>query len=193
MKQPQLCYTCHLEVQQNFNRAFHHRVNEGLVRCTDCHNPHGGFLNRQLRATSSQDAVCFKCHVEKEGPFVHEHPPVKTEGCTSCHVIYANDRSRVNSGPYAKYGNRGYSFSKDPSIPKQESGHPIDHAFAKGNGIPSSQCMVCHMHPGTTVMNSYMGMMWWDEETDGEHIYPEKQKYPTAEQYIGAHILNPNG
>lgn len=95
VKQPQLCYTCHLEVQQNFNRAFHHRVNEGLVRCTDCHNPHGGFLNRQLRATSSQDAVCFKCHVEKEGPFVHEHPPVKTEGCTSCHVPHGSSNARL--------------------------------------------------------------------------------------------------
>ncbi len=64
-KQPQLCYGCHLEVQQHFKRPFHHRVNEGLVQCSDCHNPHGGFLTRQLRATSTQDTVCYKCHSEK--------------------------------------------------------------------------------------------------------------------------------
>src|SRR3984893_8629149 len=45
--QPQLCYGCHLETKQQFNRPFHHRVNEGLVQCNDCHNPHGGFLARQ--------------------------------------------------------------------------------------------------------------------------------------------------
>ena len=24
-----------------FEMPFHHRVNEGLIQCTDCHNPHG--------------------------------------------------------------------------------------------------------------------------------------------------------
>ena len=93
-KQPLLCYTCHLETKQQFNRTFHHRVNEGLVQCSDCHNPHGGFLNRQLRATASQDAVCFKCHTEKAGPFVYEHPPVKIEGCASCHIPHGSSNPR---------------------------------------------------------------------------------------------------
>jgi hypothetical protein len=116
----------------------------------------------------------------------------RSSGCSACHVIYANDRSRVNAGPYARFGNRGQSFSADPTIPKNESGHPIDHAFAKGNSIPTSQCMVCHMHPGTTVMNSYLGFMWWDEETDGELIYPKEQRYNSAEEVIRRHMYNPN-
>jgi DmsE family decaheme c-type cytochrome len=94
-KQPLLCYTCHLETKQLFNRTFHHRVNEGLVQCSDCHNPHGGFLSRQLRATASQDAVCFKCHTEKAGPFVYEHPPVKIEGCASCHIPHGSSNPRL--------------------------------------------------------------------------------------------------
>lgn len=94
-KQPQLCYGCHLETKQQFNRPFHHRVNEGLVQCNDCHNPHGGFLNRQLRATATQDAVCFKCHSEKAGPFVHEHQPVKVEGCVSCHTPHGSPNPRL--------------------------------------------------------------------------------------------------
>jgi DmsE family decaheme c-type cytochrome len=28
--------------------------------------------------------VCYKCHAEKRGPFVWEHPPV-TENCAYCH------------------------------------------------------------------------------------------------------------
>ena len=29
--------------------------------------------------------TCVKCHVEKRGPFVFEHPAVKVEGCVTCH------------------------------------------------------------------------------------------------------------
>ncbi len=116
----------------------------------------------------------------------------RSSGCTGCHVIYANDRSPVHSGPYHVYGNRGESFSPDPTIPKGQSGHPILHQFAPGNGIPTSQCIVCHIHPGTTVMNSYIGYMWWDEETDADLVYPARQRYPTAEEAMNAQFRNPN-
>ena len=123
----------------------------------------------------------------------NDHPgDYRSSGCTGCHVVYANDRSPVHSGPYAQFGNRGESFSTDPTIPKQESGHPIHHQFAPGNGIPTSQCIVCHIHPGTNVMNSYIGYMWWDEESDSELVYPKKQKYPTSEEVINAAFSNPN-
>jgi len=123
----------------------------------------------------------------------NDHPgDYRSSGCTGCHVIYANDRSPVHSGPYAAFGNRGESFSEDPTIPRGESGHPIRHEFAPGNGIPTSQCIVCHIHPGTTVMNSYIGYMWWDEETDSDLIYPRQQKYPTSEEMINCQFANPN-
>lgn len=123
----------------------------------------------------------------------NDHPgDYRSSGCTACHVIYANDRSRVHSGPYAHFGHRGLSHDPDPTIPKDEPGHPIAHRFAKGNAIPTSQCLVCHIHPGTTVMNSYVGLMWWDEESDGELIYPKKQKRPSAEELIRSQMSNPN-
>jgi hypothetical protein len=123
----------------------------------------------------------------------YDHPgDYRSSGCTSCHMIYANDRSRVHSGPYAKFGNKGKSFSQDPTIPKDETGHPIEHKFAKGNGIPTSQCIVCHVHPGTTVMNSFTGFMWWDEETDADLIYPTIERNPTAEEFVKSQMSNPN-
>ena len=123
----------------------------------------------------------------------NDHPgDYRSSGCTGCHVIYANDRSPVHSGPYAKFGNRGESFSVDPMIPRGESGHPIEHRFAPGSGIPTSQCIVCHIHPGTTVMNSYIGYMWWDEESDSDLIYPHEQRYPTSEESINIAFSNPN-
>jgi DmsE family decaheme c-type cytochrome len=93
--QPELCYTCHLEVKPQFDRPFRHRVNQGLVDCTDCHNQHGGFVTRQLRSTAAQDAVCFTCHTDKAGPFVFEHAPVKTEGCMACHVPHGSSNPRL--------------------------------------------------------------------------------------------------
>lgn len=120
----------------------------------------------------------------------NDHPgDYRSSGCSACHVVYANDRSPVHSGPFAKYGNKGLSFSKDPTIPKDERGHPIDHKFT--NSVPTSQCMICHVHPGTTVMNSYIGYMWFDQETDGHLMYPKRQKYPTAEQMVASLNANP--
>ena len=95
MAQPMLCYECHLEVKPQFSKPSHHRVNEGLISCTNCHNPHGGFLTRQLRATAAQDQVCFTCHADKAGPFVFEHAPVKTEGCVSCHTPHGSSNPRL--------------------------------------------------------------------------------------------------
>ena len=121
----------------------------------------------------------------------NDHPgDYRSSGCSACHVIYANDRSAVHSGPFAPFGNRGQSVNPDPTIRKDEPGHPIQHRFT--TSIPSSQCIGCHVHPGTNVMNSYLGFMWWDEETDGEVMYPRKQRYPSAEEFTRAAMNNPD-
>ncbi len=93
--QPTLCYSCHTNIRPYFDRPFHHRVNEGLMNCTDCHNPHGAFRDKQLRTAATQDQVCIKCHTENAGPFVFEHPPVKIEGCISCHSPHGSSNPRM--------------------------------------------------------------------------------------------------
>jgi hypothetical protein len=120
----------------------------------------------------------------------NDHPgDFRSSGCTACHVIYANDRSPVHSGPFAAAGHMGLSRSKDPTIPRDEPGHPIEHRLTRS--IPTSQCIVCHIHPGTTVTNTYLGTMWWDNETDGEWMYPKTQRYPTSEEVVQAQLVNP--
>jgi hypothetical protein len=44
----------------------------------------------------------------------------RSSGCTSCHVVYANDRDPKHSGPYAARGHLAYSYTNDPTIPKNE-------------------------------------------------------------------------
>ena len=122
----------------------------------------------------------------------NDHPgDFRSSGCSACHVVYANDRSESHSGPYARFGHMGMSQTADPTIPKDEPGHPIKHQFTRS--IPSSQCMVCHMHPGTNVVNTYFGYTWWDNETDGELMYPTQQRYPTAEETARILSKNPEG
>lgn len=93
--QPELCYTCHLAKKAEFAMPFHHRVNEGLIQCSDCHNVHGTDGPKQVRASASQDQVCFTCHTDKQGPFVYEHAPVKTDGCGSCHLVHGGPNAHM--------------------------------------------------------------------------------------------------
>jgi len=95
VSQPKLCYTCHTDIKPAFAQPFHHKVDEGLVSCSDCHNPHGTFKQKELRSSIAGDAVCVKCHTEKAGPFVYEHPPIKTEGCTFCHFPHGSPNPRL--------------------------------------------------------------------------------------------------
>ena len=123
-------------------------------------------------------------------PGTNDHPgDYRHSGCTACHVIYANDRSKVHSGPYAAFGNQGESAQVDPTIPRGQPGHPIKHELTRS--IPTSQCIVCHIHPGTNMVATYLGYIWWDNETDGEKMYPEKQKDPTDEERYQSWLANP--
>src|SRR5213594_3751366 len=115
----------------------------------------------------------------------------RSSGCTACHVVYANDRDPFHSGPYAKFGHNGLSHTGDPTIAKDEPGHPIRHQFTRA--IPSSQCVVCHMHPGTLVLNTYYGTTWWDLETDGEQLYPRQSTKLSPEGLREIQERNPEG
>ena len=120
----------------------------------------------------------------------NDHPgDYRSSGCSACHVVYANDRSPTNSGWWSKYGHQGLSFTADESIPKAERGHPIIHQFTRS--IPSSQCMNCHMHQGNLFVNPYLGYTWWDQETDGELMYPPQQYNPTDAELVRSTMVNP--
>jgi len=93
--EPHLCVSCHAEVKPDFNKPFHHKVLEGVMKCSDCHNPHGGFEQKQSRLATGSDAACIKCHADKQGPFTYEHAPLKTEGCVACHTPHGSSNPRL--------------------------------------------------------------------------------------------------
>lgn len=82
--QPEVCFTCHKEQRSQVNKPSHHPVLEGKVACSDCHNPHGS-AGPKLMKRDSVVETCYQCHMEKRGPFVHDHRPV-SDDCTNCHM-----------------------------------------------------------------------------------------------------------
>jgi predicted CXXCH cytochrome family protein len=86
--QPELCFGCHTNIQSQFALPTHHRVPEGAMKCTDCHNTHGTSNRATLRQSGWE--TCVQCHVEKRGPFVFEHSAVKVEGCVACHTPHGS-------------------------------------------------------------------------------------------------------
>ena len=97
--QPTLCFQCHTDVKPAFSMPFHHKVNEGLVQCIDCHDVHGTFGNNNLKSTADQNMICTKCHAEVRGPYVYEHAAVKAEGCLACHTPHGSQNPRLLNMP----------------------------------------------------------------------------------------------
>jgi hypothetical protein len=149
-------------------------------------------------------------------------------GCAGCHVVYANDREPRHSLTYAEHGRDGQTATADPAIAGltergggeheapadsnhaavRERGHPIRHVFTRA--IPTSQCMVCHMHQPNIFLNSYLGYTMWDYESDADLMWPgpenrlparnaeeerrfRQQRYPTAAQVHEVLDRNPEG
>ncbi|PYS62969.1 MAG: hypothetical protein DMF76_07705 [Acidobacteria bacterium] len=49
------------------------------------------------------------------------------------------------------------------------------------------------MHPGTNMVASYMGLTWWDNESDGDKMYAKEQHNPTQEEERRKLNANPEG
>ena len=123
------CTVCHEEKALRYKHG---------SKCSDCHNPHGGFLSRQLRATASQDAVCFKCHTEKAGPFVHEHPAVKIEGCAACHTPHGSSNPRLLKRSQVNLlCLECHSFNVDAGAPSTPTFHNQAQKY--------QSCTLCHV------------------------------------------------
>ncbi len=82
------CFDCHQDVFTDFEFNERHRLQEGILDCTSCHNPHEP-QNRAHLGGFKQEA-CVDCHTDKGGPFVFEHASVMVEGCVACHTPHGS-------------------------------------------------------------------------------------------------------
>ncbi len=136
--QPQLCLSCHAETKSQFAKPFHHKVLEGSMKCSDCHNAHGGFESKQTKLAVGADASCVKCHANKQGPFVYEHGPLKLEGCATCHTPHGS----ANPKMLKRASVRQLCIECHTGITEEVSPQaPSLHNQAQ---VKYTQCTVCH-------------------------------------------------
>jgi DmsE family decaheme c-type cytochrome len=90
---PDLCWSCHRVVRAEGNKQSHHPVREKRIGCTDCHNQHGAFGPKMIKADVVNE-LCYNCHADKRGPHFWEHPPVD-ENCRTCHTPHGSNHSKL--------------------------------------------------------------------------------------------------
>jgi DmsE family decaheme c-type cytochrome len=103
MAQPQLCYTCHGEIEGQFAKPYRHAVAEGIMDCSDCHLMADDEMAQLERF--GKNGACFKCHAEFQGPFPYDHQAAvdySTEegGCINCHDPHGSYLPRMMIQPY---------------------------------------------------------------------------------------------
>ncbi|HEY5645743.1 MAG TPA: cytochrome c3 family protein [Pseudomonadales bacterium] len=78
-----LCFDCHQDVFSQFAFNERHRLAEGAVDCTSCHDPHSPRHGMMLGGFDND--TCADCHADLTGPFVFEHAASRIDGCSACH------------------------------------------------------------------------------------------------------------
>ncbi|HEX4825839.1 MAG TPA: DmsE family decaheme c-type cytochrome [Candidatus Polarisedimenticolaceae bacterium] len=81
--QADVCFACHKMQRIQTMMSSHMPLRESKMQCSDCHNPHGT-TTKALLVDASVNDNCYRCHMEKRGPVLFEHPPVR-EDCLNCH------------------------------------------------------------------------------------------------------------
>ncbi len=90
-----VCFTCHIEKKAQISQNGHMPLNEDEMSCVSCHDMHGTSGNTNLNEDSVRE-TCLKCHADKRGPFLFEHPPVQ-ESCLNCHNPHGSNNDHMLS------------------------------------------------------------------------------------------------
>jgi DmsE family decaheme c-type cytochrome len=140
--EPDLCYSCHKYIRTQQNKQSHHPVNEGRIKCSNCHEVHGTFGPRMVKADSVND-LCYTCHAEKRGPFAFEHPPVQ-ENCLNCHEIHGSNHSKLLVRKVPFLCQSCHTRTGHPSRPATNFHSFGGLATANKNKFYARSCLNCH-------------------------------------------------
>lgn len=142
LKKPQteLCFSCHKDIRSESNRQSHHPIKEGKVSCSDCHDPHGGFGSKMIKADSINE-LCFNCHADKRGPYMFEHPPVE-ENCMNCHTAHGSNHTKLLTRKGPNLCQSCHDWTQHPGGAYTASG-TFDKA-SPAKQLVARNCLNCH-------------------------------------------------
>ena len=151
-QQTELCYGCHTNIRAQFSMPFKHRVNEGFMNCSDCHNPHGanaptwrtGSRPRMVDQGLSNEQACLKCHTDKRGPFVFEHAAVRVDGCETCHNPHGSPNAKLLKRPTA-FALCLECHNGAPGFGRTGAGIPAQSASHNMADPRYHNCVSCHI------------------------------------------------
>lgn len=127
------CFQCHQIQRTQILKSSHMPLRENKMDCADCHNPHGSPTPALIRDQSVQEN-CYRCHADKRGPLLFEHPPVR-ENCLNCHVPHGSMHESL-------------LVTKRPRLCQTchvASRHPSDPRTNRDRFVFNSSCQNCHI------------------------------------------------
>jgi DmsE family decaheme c-type cytochrome len=145
--EPALCFGCHLNIKVLSNKQSRHPVNEKLVSnqkltCSSCHNPHGSFGTKMVRADSPNE-LCYQCHSEKRGPYMWQHPPVE-ENCLNCHTPHGSNHAKLLTSKVPQLCQSCHDASRHPGTIYTGFETFQGTATSGKNRMFARACLNCH-------------------------------------------------
>jgi len=140
VREPEVCFTCHKDIRSQANKFSHHPIIEGKIKCSDCHNPHGSLGHGMLR-DENVNQLCYRCHADKRGPYVWEHPPVE-ENCMKCHAAHGTKTAKLLVEKQPQLCQNCHDWSNHPGTPYGANASFNTTSFGRG-GLGRG-CTPCH-------------------------------------------------
>ena len=136
-----LCLDCHQTgTTLNWEMGLHAETD---VSCLSCHKLHDNTSSKALLAASTEEEVCFTCHMDTQSKFqLPSHHPLR-EGfmtCSSCHDTHGNQFKEIAYG----------ETSRDACLVcHQQHAGP----FVFEHSPVMEDCAICHDVHGTVANN----------------------------------------
>ena len=137
-----VCYACHRSLRLAANKISHHPIGEGKIKCSDCHNSHGTLLPKML-VEDNINQLCYRCHAEKRGPFVWEHPPVE-ENCITCHDAHGSRHENLLQEKVSNLCQDCHNADLHSSRAYDARAGSSSAGRARSIGFAGRSCLNCH-------------------------------------------------
>jgi DmsE family decaheme c-type cytochrome len=91
----------------------------------------------------NNNQLCYKCHADKRGPYIWEHPPVE-EDCMKCHSPHGTKAAKLLKEKQPQLCQSCHDWSRHPGTPYGGQAVFNGPGSALGRGDLARGCTACH-------------------------------------------------